>query len=817
MGAVWVAVRRGGGFKQQVAVKLMHRDLVSEDLVRRFRTERQILAAIDHPNIARMLDGGTADDGSPYFAMELIDGQRIDDYCDAKSLPIGERLVLFQSVCAAVHFAHQNLVVHRDIKPGNILVTNAGIPKLLDFGIAKLLSPMVVAGTMEVTRSHQRIMTPEYASPEQISGRPITTATDIYSLGVLLYKLLTGNWPYRIEPGRAHDISRVICEEEPIPPSTAVSRSLDGINSGREGKGTSPESVGKVRSSSIDRLRRELAGDLDTIVLTALRKEPQNRYASAEQLSDDVERYLNGHPIRAQPSSTFYRASKFVRRHRLGVMMSAASLVAVVVFAVTMAVQRDRIEAERDRAETALRRAEEVSAFLEETLGSANPYEGKGRDITVVEVLDDAVPRISQSFADHPETGAALKATIGGTYLRLGRFDEAEPLLREAFATRREISNGKDHPDLATSMEMLANLLRRTAEYGEAEALYRESLAMRRRLYGEKHPEVATILHDLGTVRDRQSDYDQAESYYRKALEMRRATLGRRHENVAESQNALANVLRRKGMYNEAENLYLDSLALRRDVFGERHPEVAQSLANLGFLYYTMSDFERAEPLFRQSLEIRQAVLGNEHPETARGMANLARLLRKTGRLEEAEPLYQEALAIRRSVHGEMHPEIATSLNDLATLYTSKGDYAAAEPLYRRSLAIRRELLGDEHWYVAMSLNNLAVLLNRTGRTVESEPLYREAVRIMITLRGDRHPDVATAMTNLAGVLMKMESYDEAESLQLEALDIRRSTFGDRHPETRRSYRLLAFFYDARGRAAEAAAYRRLVEETSDQ
>jgi serine/threonine-protein kinase len=812
MGTVWVAVRRSEDFKKRVAIKLLRRDMNSADLVRRFRVERQILAAIDHPNIAKLFDGGTTEDGLPFFAMEFIEGQRIDEYCDSHRLSLRERLVLFQKVCAAVHFAHQNLVVHRDLKPGNILVTADGIPKLLDFGIAKLLSPLAALSEADPTRTELRIMTPEYASPEQILGEPVTTASDIYSLGVLLYELLTGHRPYRITRGHPHEISRAVCEEEPIRPSLAVTLAAEVTTTGKVGTKVNPETIGRARSSSVDKLRRELAGDLDTIVLTALRKEPQRRYASAEQLAEDIWRYLEGLPVKARRGSRLYRAGKFVRRHTIGVAATTAAFLALLVFGLSMAAQRARIEAERDRAEAALRREAAVSAFLEGALGSANPYEGSARDITVVALLDRAVRDLDWAFADMPETRAALQATVGTSYMRLGRFDDAEVLLRAALAVRRELHVGGDDPDVATSMNDLANLLRRRAAYAEAEGMYREALAMRQRLYGAEHPEVAAILHNLGAVRDRQSDYNQAETYYRQALTMRRKTLGSRDADVAESENALSNVLRRMGRYQEAERLCLNALALRREIFGGAHPLVAESLNDLAFLYYTTGDLDRAEPLYVKALALRREALGDLHPETAQSMTNLGRLLRKTGRLDEAEALYREALAARREVLGEMHPEVATNLNDLATLHSSRGDFEEAERLYRQSLAMRRELLGNEHWYVAMSLNNLAVLLNQTGRPAEAEPLYRESLRLMRLLRGDRHPDVAVAVSNLADVLIALGRHDEAEALLVEALEIRRAVFGDHHVETARSSRELADLYERMGRMELADRYRKDAE-----
>jgi serine/threonine protein kinase len=501
MGAVYLAVRDDDEFRKRVAVKLLGRGAESEDMVRRFRTERQILAGIDHPHIARLLDGGTSEEGLPYFVMEFIDGLPIDLYCDSHLLSVTERLKLFRQVCSAVQFAHQNLVVHRDIKPKNILVTADGTPKLLDFGIAKLLNPDLSGGVLEVTRLEERLMTPDYASPEQIRGEPITTASDIYSLGVLMYELLTGHRPYRLARRTMSDLTRAICEEDPARPSTIVVEVQTVVGPEDTASQITPEAVSRSREGSPERLRRRLAGDLDNIVLMAMRKEPERRYASAEQLSEDIRRHLGGLPVMARKDTVGYRASKFVQRNRaavVGAALVAISLLAGVVVSTWLALVASE---QRDAARREAEKAQQINAFVQEMLSAADPSRGSdgGRDVTVVQVLERAAALAEIDLSSQQEVQAAVKNAIGGAYFGLGLYDSAESLLRTALGSQERLL-GAEHPDVALTRARLASLLATKGDLATAEPMYRESLRVLKAAYGAEHLEVANVLGGLGQL-----------------------------------------------------------------------------------------------------------------------------------------------------------------------------------------------------------------------------------------------------------------------------------------------------------------------------
>src|SRR5690606_25896158 len=449
MGAVYLAVREEP-FLRYVALKVVRAGLHAPEVVRRFEQERQILASLDHPNIARLLDGGVTDDGLPYFAMEYGAGRPLPTYCDEHRLSCDERLRLFRAVCEAVHYAHQNLVLHRDLKPSNILVATDGADgkptvKLLDFGIAKVLNPHLSPSAMPVTRTALRVMTPEYASPEQVRGEPLSTASDVYSLGVVLYELLTGHRPYRITTGSTEEIVRVVCEQEPERPSTKVVRD-ETIARGNGEETITAKAVGAARGAHPERLRRRLRGDLDTVVLMALRKEPQRRYASAEQLGRDLDRYRQGLPVLAHRDSRAYRLGKLVRRHKTATALVLVVLASVVGFALFSSWQARRVAEERDRAQTAQAKAEQVAAFLVSLFGQADPTETLGDTLTVREVLDAGARRVEAELAGQPEVQAAVLSVIAQAYRSLGRSSDAVPLLERALALRRK-ALGNDHPD----------------------------------------------------------------------------------------------------------------------------------------------------------------------------------------------------------------------------------------------------------------------------------------------------------------------------------------------------------------------------------
>jgi serine/threonine protein kinase len=508
MGLVLLAVRADDQFKKQVAIKILRRGMDTKDLLRRFRNERQILASLEHPYIARLFDGGITEDGLPYFVMEYIEGQPVDKYCDEHKLATTHRLELFSKICAVVEFAHQNLVIHRDLKPSNILITSGGEPKLLDFGIAKLLNPELAAQTLAATATDLRLMTPEYASPEQIRGRNITTVSDVYNLGVLLYRLLTGHAPYRLTQTSPQEIERLVCETEPEKPSTAVNRTEE-ITTGEGTTRITPEAVGEARSESPEALRRRLRGDLDNIVLKALRKEPERRYPSAAQFAEDIRRYMEGLPVTARKDTFAYRASKFIGRNRIGV--AAAALVFLAILAgLTASIWQARVAArERNQARRETAKADQLNNFLKSILSAASP-EHKGREAKVIEVLNDAAARIDAEFSNQPELKAQALQTIGQTYWEIGLMDEAEKYLRESLRINLELY-GEENQAVTSNRTMLGGALLNKTRYDEAEKLLTEAVSTERRISPAGSKELGFALFGLGELYVRKNNKEELE------------------------------------------------------------------------------------------------------------------------------------------------------------------------------------------------------------------------------------------------------------------------------------------------------------------
>jgi serine/threonine-protein kinase len=770
MGEVYLAARVDGQFEHEVALKLVKRGMDSEAILRRFLTERQILARLRHDNIARLLDGGVTEEARPYFAMEYVDGTPITAYCDDRRLGVDERLRLFQRVCGAVQYAHRNLVVHRDLKPSNILVTDDGKAKLLDFGIAKLLDDEAEAGA--TTLSGLRAMTPEYAAPEQVRGEPVTTATDVYALGVVLYELLTGHRPYRLEQRATDAMARVICEVEPTHPSTAVGRVEAILQEDGTTDTITPDAVGHARGTQPDRLRRQLSGDLDTVILKALRKEPERRYASAEALLEDIERYLAGLPVAARRDTLAYRTSKFVRRHTVGVAAAASFVILLAASAVVLVLDKAEIARERDKAR-------EVKDFVLSLFAVSDPNTARGETVTARELLDQGALRLETELAGQPEVQAEMMAVVGEIYRQLGLHDSSRTLLEQALALRRR-AFGEEHAQVASSLGSLATLSFAEGEYEEAELLYRRALEIEERLHGdEEHPEVARWLNGLSPAVRARGRYDEAESLARRALSMRRRLLGPAHPDVAESLINVAVPLYLNGNYGEAEALYREALAMQIALLGEEHLDVAATMNRLGLLLRRQHRFDEAESLFRPALAAYRKLLGQQHPDTAVVLGNLANVMRDQGHHAAAEPLLQEALATQRELLGIEHPDVATTMSVLAHTYVSLGAYDRAEPLYREALAIWRKTHGEEHPYVALALEHLASLHARKGDDDAAERLHREALALNRRLRGDEHPNVARSMHQLARLLRDQGDFEEAELLHRQALATWRKELGD--------------------------------------
>ena len=770
-GSVYLAVRDDDEYQRRVAIKVVRRGMATSDILRRFRGERQILASIGHPNIAHLLDGGSTEDGLPYFVMEYIEGEPITVYCDRNRLSVEERLELFCQVCSAVQVAHQNLVVHRDIKPGNILVSSDGVPKLLDFGIAKLLNPELSSGSHDPTMLELRVMTPEYASPEQMRGGAITTASDVYSLGVLLYELLTGQRPYHLENLRMPDMEAVVCTTQPSRPSDAVPLSDAGPGVEGSAPGIDPIAVAEARGEAPERLRRALAGDLDNIVLMALRKEANRRYSSVDHFADDIRRHLKGLPVMARADTLGYRAGKFVGRHRLAVAVASTTALFGLALAATIVVQAGQVAAERDRAEEAAERATAISEFLQEIMASADPIEGMGRDVTVIESVEAAVPRIDSTFIDQPDLQAAVRHTIGTTFSRLGRFAEAEGQLRSALAIRKELHDG-------------ANL------------------------------DVAATLNSLGEVLYDRGDTEGAEQLYSEALDMREALLGREHTDVAWVLDNVANVAHDRGDLDRAERMYREVLRIRRLVLGPEHRDIASSLNNLASIHHDREELDEAERLYRESLELSKVALGDEHPEVATSLANLAALLIDRQRPEEADPLLREALDMNRRLLGDRHPGVVNALENLAVLLDDGGASDEARPLFLESLQMSRQIWGGG-LNVADTLISLAQLEMKSDRPAVAEPYFVEALALFRRASDVSPHDLSWLGASYGYCLLKLGRYEESEAALLEAFE---SEQGLEEPEDGLLAAIaadLVALYEAWGRADRAAAYRSLARDSA--
>ncbi len=706
MGTVYLAERED--FEQRVALKLIRRGLdVDEVFVRRFHNERQILAGLEHPYIARLLDGGTTADRLPYFVMEFVEGKPLDRYCEARQLSIEERLELFCDVCSAVQFAHQNLVIHRDLKPGNILITADATPKLLDFGIAKLLDHGLAAQTV-ATAPGQGPMTPRYASPEQIRLEPLTTASDVYSLGVLLYELLTGLDPYQVKAHRSDEVARAVCEQEPDKPSTAVRR-----------RAAERGTAGSDASDS-NKLRRRLSGDLDSIVLKAMRKEPSERYGSAERLSEDIRRHLTGLPVKARVGSFAYLTGKLVRRYKV----AAAFLLLILSFSVVSTVLWRQAVHERRRAQQERQGAQTAYRFLQNLFETADPDQARGADLTALEILERGKERVVEELKEEPELQIDVAGTLGKVFRNLGAYDE--------------------------SKEMMAM-----------------SLRIARETYGGDHPEVAKRLGNLAVLTYDHQDYPQAESLFRGILEMK-LRLGQQASELFRAKGNLAATLMLQGKFDEAEELYLDILKTRLELYepeyGPNDEDVATSRRNLGALYYDQGDFEKAESQLRKSLEIRRRVFGSEHTGVASVQNLLGNVLAAQGREDEAEQLYDEALSTRRSLLGEDHPHVARTKRDLAELLAHR-DAATARVLLSQALATFYRTRPDG-WEAADAESVLGAILTGMGRYEEAEPCLVGAHAKLEEVRSGRSFRTRKALARLLDLYRAWDHPEELDRYQ---------------------------------------------------
>lgn len=725
MGRVFLARRADGQFEQQVAVKLLGIGVVSPDAQERFLAERQILARLDHPNIARLLDGGVTDTSQPYFVMEAVDGQPLDQYADANGLSVEERLKLFLEVCDAVQSAHQQLIVHRDLKPSNILVTDEGTVKLLDFGIAKLLEPdPLLSEGGPRTRTGWHPMTPEYASPEQVRGDPISTASDVYQLGLVLYKLLTGRRPYSVDGRTPGEIERIVCEVDPPRPSAVVSPSSDAADESADAPRLEP----RASRTDLARRQRKLHGDLDAIVLKALRKASERRYDSVEQLSEDLRRFLGGRPVSARPNTWAYRGRKFVRRHRGSLAVGILILLLLAGYGGTLTWHSRQMQAALEQTQREAEKSEQVTEFLVGMFEQATPYGSTGPaskmgdTLTAGELLDRGAARVRTELSEQPDVQVRLMSALGRINRDLGRYEEAEPLLERALALHRE-HLPPDDPARADLLHEFARLLRHRGDMQRAGRLYRESLSIQRAHLDGDHPRIADNLRELAIIAAREGRYSQADSLFREALTMRKSLHGPDHPDVATELHVLGLLYVMKDDLAEAERLLRESLEMRRNHVNTDHPLLAETLDRLGQVLVRQGKLGDAEPLLRKAHAMRAELFQEVHPSRAVSLNNLGRLLQKKENYAEAEEHHRKAQAIYQELYGAENLDAANTLYERAEVHRAKGAYEEAESMYRRAASMQRSLHGPEHPSTRRSLNGLSALYDTWGKSRKADSL----------------------------------------------------------------------------------------------
>jgi eukaryotic-like serine/threonine-protein kinase len=773
MGEVWLAEQKQP-VRRRVAVKLIKAGMDTREVVARFESERQALALMDHPAIAKVLDAGSTPQGAPYFIMEYVAGVPITAYCDNHRLSTRERLQLFIHVCEGVQHAHQKAIIHRDLKPSNILVMEVdgrAAPKIIDFGVAKALAQKLSADTI-FTRVGALVGTPEYMSPEQAnsSGEDIDTRTDVYSLGIILYELLAGAPPIELRKIAFEEFLRRLREEEPPKPSTKF-RMQDPATS---------TDIAHKRHTASPELAKQMRGDLDSIALKALEKDRSRRYASPSDFAADLGRYLHNDAVLAVPPSAAYRARKFARRYRGPIFTACAFALVLFVAAIVSIRQSIRANSEAKRANGEAAVAQAVNDFLQNDVlaqasasTQAGPSSKPDPHLEVRTALDRAAARIGGKFDRQPEVEAAIRATIGETYTDLGLYPEARKQLEKALELDRR-ALGTENPKTLRTMDRLGRVLHLQSDDPEAEALLVKTLEVQRRVFGSGHPDVLFSMTNLGTVYAAEGKYAQAEALLTQALEIQRRVLGPENRSTLASMNNLGLVYYSQGKYAQAEALDGRTLEIKRRVLGPEHPTTLNSMNNLARDYESQGKYARAETLYRQVLDIRRRVLGPEHPDTLLSMDNLANSYFDQGNWVQAEPLHEQALTFASRVLGPETPDALLPMNNLALDYELEGRHKEAEALHSQNLAIRRRVFGSEHPFTLTVVAGFASMYERQGKYALAETYAAQALAGRRRALGSEHPDTMTSTADLALAYLAEGKFAQSEPLAREALEFNR-------------------------------------------
>jgi eukaryotic-like serine/threonine-protein kinase len=780
MGVVYLAERPD--LQSRAAIKVLRDAWVSPARRERFAAEQRTLAQLVHPGIAQLHDAGTLPDGTPWLVMEYVEGIPLTQYCQERKADVGQRLALFRSVCDAVQHAHRHAVIHRDLKPSNILVTPDGAVKLLDFGIAKHLEALELPA--EQTRTGMRLLTPAYAAPEQFQGARLGVHTDVYSLGVVLYELLTGRLPFDLAQRTPEEAARLVLEREPVKPSL-VARAAVELHGGSAG----------VPSAS-----RTSWADLDVLCLTAMHRDPQRRYRTVEALMRDVDHYLRGEPLEARPDSLRYRAGKFLGRHRRAVSVAAAVVAVILTLSVVYAL---RLAHARNAALAEAARTHRIEQFMLQLFEGGTEEAGPAGELRVVDLVDRGI-REAGALEAEPAIQAELYQTLGSIAQKLGKLDQAENLLQLSLARRRAVF-GPDHPEVGRSLVALGLLADGRARYDDAERQVREGLGLLRRHLAPDDPAIARATTALGIVLENRGDNAQCIRVLDEAvrLEMRRSAAS---ADLSTSLSELANCHFYSGHYDLADELNRRVLALDKKLHGDRHPHVADDLLNLAAVQFERGRFVDSERFQREALDIFRSWYGTDHPETASALTHLGRSLASQKRNDEAAAVLQEALATQERIYGKVHPRVASALNELGRVARERGHLDEAEADFRRMADIYNEVYHGKNQVLGVALSNLAGVYSAKGQPERAEELFRQVLKLYGELLSPDHQMVGIARVRLGHVLLTERRFEESARESLAGYEIlTRQGMGPSWAETARADLVSA--YTALGKPELAARF----------
>jgi eukaryotic-like serine/threonine-protein kinase len=746
MGSVYLAERDDDAYKSLVAVKILRRGLKNEEIIVGFKSERQILAQLNHPNITHLLDGGMTTDGRPYFVMEYVEGKPITEYCDEKKLTLTDRINLFNQICDTLAYAHQNLVIHRDLKPANILVTKDGIVKLLDFGIAKFIDEKSSLLKNKIS-DEKRLLTPEYASPEQIKGVQMNTSSDIYQLGLVFYKLISGQSPFNFQEKSFAETKQIILKKAPPAPSDRFQQS------GHQEK----KEIADKRSTNALSLKKDLRNDLDYIALMALQKKPEKRYKSILEFKEDLERFQNDFPVISRGNNIKYKSIKYIKRNKFNIAVSLLFLTMLFSFAF---IYNFSVTEQRNYAQQEALKASQVTSFLIDLFEANDPDLAQGVDFTASELLESGLERI-EMLEDLPEVQSDLYEVTGQIYRKLGQFDEAEQLYQTALELR-ENSIEPNHQEIASIYNQLGLLYSDIGDFERAEQILRDAIELANETFVIPDPIRSESITNLAYVLRRTGNYDEAERMYRESYRIRNRSLGSEHPSTIETLSSIGVTLLNKGDYNGAKSILQDVLELRLNTLGPSHPDVAMSMNSLGAVLLYTGQFEDAEDYFRESLRIRTKLFGELHPKVALSMNNLGIALREQEYLDEAYDYMNRALMIRKESLGDQNINTAISLFTKGQLLLQMGDPDGAGITLKEANEIFQDQLGNSHSFTARSMISLGLSYLHSGELNPGEELIKRGYDGVLSIHNPKSLEVALAHWDYALYLKFVDRPDQA-------------------------------------------------------